>query len=327
MSKDEGIRWGIIGTGGIARAFAQDLKKYTNQKIAAVGSRNIETAEKFGEQYGARPFGSYEALVNAEIDAVYVATPHVFHAANTILALTAGKPVLVEKPFAINAIQAREMIGVARKANLLLMEAMWSRYLPHFRKIREIVGSGELGEIIEVIAEHGQPLPYPKYLRLHEPELGGGALLDLGIYPLSFAFMVLGNPIEVKAISKPTASGVDATTSALLNFKNGAQALINTTLETRTACAAQIIGSKGRIEVDGDFYTPTTMRLIKSDKSVIEFSNNYQGHGLREQALYFGELLRSGKTDSDLLSLDESLEIMVCMDEIRNQIGLKYPIE
>ncbi|NCV76586.1 MAG: gfo/Idh/MocA family oxidoreductase [Actinobacteria bacterium] len=327
MKPRPNIRWGIIGTGGIARTFAKDLTEFTDHQIAAVGSRTREKAETFARPYSAHACASYEELVATDVDAIYVATPHTLHASNTILALEAGKPVLVEKPFAINAIEAKAMIDCARSRNLLLMEAMWSRYLPHYKKIRELIADGELGEVIEVIAEHGQPLPYPKYLRLHEPELGGGALLDLGIYPLSFAFMILGNPESVKAVSRPTASGVDATTSAVLKFAQGSQALINTTLEVKTPCTAVIIGTKARIEIDGDFYTPTSMRLIRSDKTIIEFPRKYEGHGLREQALYFGELLNNGKTESDLLGLNETLAIMSCMDEIRSQIGLKYPSE
>ncbi len=322
-----GLRWGIIGTGSIARTFAKDLTRFTQHRIVAVGSRTLEKAQDFSANFGAQGFGSYEALVEADIDAVYVATPHQLHAANSILALMAGKPVLCEKPFAVNVTQSESMIEAARSQSLLLMEAMWSRYLPHYRKIREWVANDEIGEIIHVIGDHGQPLPAAKYHRLHAPDLAGGALLDLGIYPLSFAFMLLGRPDSIKAVGTKTRSGVDATTSAVLQFPSGAQGIITTTLVTKTPCAATVIGTKGRIEIDGDFYAPTSMRLIRSGQDPIHVAKEYEGHGLREQALYFERLLTEGKMESDLLPLDESHAIMAAMDEIRRQIDVKYPFE
>ena len=323
----EGLRWGIIGCGKIARTFARDLTSLTTHRIAAVGSRELEKAERFAEEFGSVPYGSYEELVDADIDAVYVATPHQLHASNSILALNAGKPVLCEKPFAVNAQQAQEMIDAAKKNQKLLMEAMWSRYLPHYQLIRKKISAGELGDLLIINADHGQPLPAEKYYRLHAPELAGGALLDLGIYPLSLAFMLLGKPDQIKAVGTKTESGVDATTSAVLHFPSGAQALINTTLTTKTPCTATIIGTKGRIEIDGDFYTPTSMRWIDLEGTVTEFPRDYQGHGIREQALYFESALKNGKLESEYLPLSESLAIMSAMDEMRRQIGLRYPCE
>lgn len=321
------LRWGILGTGGIARAFAKDITNFTSQKISAIGSRDLNKASAFAVDFGAQPLGSYEELVNSDVDAIYVATPHPLHAPNSLLALHAGKPVLCEKPFAVNAKEASEMISKARSRNLLLMEAMWSRYLPHYIAIREIVRSGELGDVFQVIGDHGQPLPAHTHHRLHAPELAGGALLDLGIYPLSLAYMVLGRPNQIKAVGTKTISGVDATTSAVLHFHTGAQATITTTLTTKTPCAASIIGTKGRIEIDGDFYTPTTFRTILYGGKKQEYENNYRGHGLREQALYFEKLLNDGKIESDVLPLDETLSIMETMDEMRSQIGVRYPFE
>ena len=324
---NHGLRWGIIGAGKIARTFTKDLHNFTSHRVVAVGSRSLAKAQEFASPWGALPLGSYEELVASDLDAVYVATPHQLHSSNSIQALHAGKPVLCEKPFAVNRHQAQAMVDVARARKLLLMEAMWSRYLPHYRTIRELIGNGELGEVFQVIGDHGQPLPADPYYRLHAPELAGGALLDLGIYPLSLAFMVLGQPDSIKALGSKTESGVDATTSAVLHFPSGAQASITTTLKAKTHCTATIIGTKARIEIDGDFYTPTSMRLIRSGADPVLFANNYQGHGIREQALYFEELLNRGDLESDLLPLDESLAIMTAMDEIRSQIGVKYPFE
>ena len=321
------LRWGLIGTGGIARAFARDLTRTSGHTIAAVGSRTLAKATEFAQQSGGIPYGSYEELVAADIDAVYVATPHPMHAPNTILALNHGKPVLCEKPFAVNSRESASMISAARSNQLLLVEAMWSRFLPHYRKLRELVEQGDLGEIISISADHGQNLPLPKYYRLHAPELAGGALLDLGIYPISFAYYLLGKPQSVVAKAEFTPTGVDSQTSMIFRYDTGAHANLTTTLLAKTPCTATVVGTKGTIFIDGDFYTPTSMRLKKVDGSVVEFPKQYEGHGLREQAIEFAALLQAGKNESDLMSLDDTQSIMETMDEIRAQIELYYPFE
>lgn len=314
------IKWGILGTGGIAREFAQDVQAHTEMAISAVGSRTKEKAASFLDNVTA--FGSYEELVNSDVDAIYVATPHQFHAENTILALNAGKPVLCEKPFAVNSIQAKEMAHTAQTNNLLLMEAMWTRYLPHIQKVRELMH--ELGEVINVQADHGQSLMSIK--RLTDPNYAGGALLDLGIYPVSFSYFVFGAPEKISAKSV-IENGVDLQTSAIFEYSGGRQAVINTVMNAKTPTAASINGTKARLELATSFYRPTDMRLIYNDGRVVEFKNEYRGHGLREQAIYFEKMLISGKKDSELLPISESVSIMETMDEIRNQIGLKYPFE
>lgn len=321
------LRWGLIGTGGIARAFARDLTRTTGHTVAAVGSRSIEKAHEFSNQYGGTPYGSYEELVASDIDAVYVATPHPMHAPNTILALEHGKPVLCEKPFAVNARESSSMIATARNKDLLLVEAMWSRFLPHYRKLRELIQQGELGDIISIAADHGQNLPLPKYYRLHAPELAGGALLDLGIYPISFAYYLLGKPQSVIAKAEFTPSGVDSQTSMIFRYDTGAHANLTTTLLVKTPCTATVVGTKGTIFIDGDFYTPTSMRLKKIDGTIMEFPKQYEGHGLREQALEFASLLKDGKKESELMSHADTQSIMETMDEIRSQIALYYPFE
>ncbi len=321
------FRWGIIGAGGIARTFARDIGLLENHEIAAIGSRDLAKAEKFAAEFHATPLGSYEDLVASDVDAVYVATPHSLHAENSILALNAKKPVLCEKPFAVNAVQASAMISASQENSVALMEAMWSRFLPHYQSIREIVDSGELGELVALYADHGQPLPADRYYRLHAPELAGGALLDLGIYPISLAFMVLGEPDSIIASSEPTESGVDAQTSMIFSYFTGQQAVMTTTLKVRTPCTAQIIGTRGRINIDGNFYTPTSMQVIIDGKVAREIPKNYQGHGIREQARVFAEVVRSGELESPLMSHQESLAIMQVMDEIREMIGLRYPFE
>ena len=321
------IRWGVIGTGGIARAFARDLQRVPGQKVTAVGSRTIEKANAFASEFDCTALGSYQALVESDVDAIYVATPHPMHAPNTILALSHGKPVLCEKPFAVNARESSAMIAEAKKRNLLLVEAMWSRFLPHYRAIREMIRAGEFGEIISVSADHGQNLPLPKYYRLHAPELAGGALLDLGIYPLSFAYFVLGAPQSVVAKGEFTETGVDSQTSMILRYDNGAHANLTTTLLVKSPCTATIVGTRGTLFIDGDFYTPTSMRFKRTTGEVIEIPKTYEGHGLREQAIEFATLLQAGKKESELMSHSDTQSIMETMDEIRSQINLFYPFE
>lgn len=314
------IKWGVLGTGGIAREFTEDVLGHTEMSVAAVGSRNLEKAKAFKD--GIKAFGSYEELVTSDVDAIYVATPHQAHCENTILALGAGKPVLCEKPFAVNASQAKEMATAAKNNNLLLMEAMWTRYLPHIQKVRELLH--ELGEIHNVQADHGQSLMHIQ--RLTDPNYAGGALLDLGIYPISFTYFVFGKPEKVTA-KGIIGNGVDLQTSAIFEYSGGRQAVINTVMNSKTPTTASINGTKARLELQTSFYRPTDMRIVYNDGRTIEFKNEYRGHGLREQAIYFEKMLITGKKDSELLPISETVSIMETLDEIRSQIGLKYPIE
>ncbi len=323
------FKWGIIGTGGIARAFANDLALLDGHVVAAVGSRKLESANSFAAHYyGAVGYGSYNELINdSNIDAVYVATPHPAHKENVIYALNASKPVLCEKPFAVNSIEAKEMVAAAEANNVALMEAMWARFLPHYAKIREIIASGVLGEITAVFADHGQRLADQNIARLVEPALAGGALLDLGIYPVSFAHMVLGVPETITAKGVLTKKGVDAQTSMILNYANGAQAVLSTTMIIQTPCTAVIAGINGYLEVDRTFYNPTSMRVTLYDGTVTEYPNEYIGHGLREQAAEFARIVQSGEKESPLLTLKDTVAIMEILDTVRGQIGLKYPFE
>ena len=261
------------------------------------------------------------------IDAVYVATPHTEHMANTLLALNAGKPVLCEKPFAVNAIEVQAMVAAARANTVALLEAMWTRFLPHIAQVRELLASGVIGEIVNVEADHGQYLLDLNIPRLIEPSLAGGALLDLGIYPVSFAHMVLGVPARITATGVLTDKGVDSQTSAILDYHGGAQAVVTTTLTSGTPCRATITGTKGRIEIDRTFYNPANMRLVLRDGTTTEFPNSYKGHGLREQAAELERMVRNAEIESPLLTHKMSIEIMQTLDEIRNQIGLRYPFE
>lgn len=320
--------WGILGPGGIAQAFAKDLSFIEGHTIGAVGSRTISNAQKFASTFGGTAYGSYEELVaDSTIDAIYVATPHPAHHDNVILALNAGKPVLCEKPFAVNAKQAQAMVDTAAKNQVALMEAMWARFLPHYAKVREIVASGVLGPILSIHADHGQRLADRGIARLVEPQLAGGALLDLGIYPISFAHMILGNPTSITSTAVMTEQGVDAQTSMIFTYDTGAQAVLTTTMIEQTPCRAVVAGLHGWLEIDRTFYNPASMRVVLNDGSVTEYPSTYTGHGLREQAESFKHIVQSGALESEVLTWKDTVDIMKSMDTVRSQIGLKYPFE
>ena len=320
--------WGILGPGGIARAFAKDLTLLEGHTVGAVGSRSLSNAQSFADDFGGTAYGSYEELINdSTIDAIYVATPHPAHHDNVISALDAGKAVLCEKPFAVNAKQAQAMVDAASRNKVALMEAMWARFLPHYAQVREIIASDVLGPIISIHADHGQRLADQNIPRLIEPQLAGGALLDLGIYPISFAHMILGNPVAINSSAVMTDKGVDAQSSMIFTYENGAQAVLTTTMIEQTPCRAVVAGLNGWLEIDRTFYNPASMRVVLNDGSVTEYPNTYSGHGLREQAESFKQLVQSGKLQSDILSWKDTVDIMKSMDTVREQIGLKYPFE
>jgi predicted dehydrogenase len=323
------FRWGILASGGIAQAFARDLSYFNHHIVAAVGSRSQESADSFAAEFpGCTAYSSYEALVaDPTLDAIYVASPHPYHVSNTVLALNAGKPVLCEKPLTINAAEARQMKAAADANGVALMEAMWARFLPHMHKVREILASGILGDIWAVEADHGQRLSDYANPRHWEPSLGGGALLDLGIYPISFAHMVLGVPDKITSSATFTDKGVDASSTVIFDYKNGAQAILTSNMMVSTPCRATICGTLGKIEIDRTFYNPTSMRVIMHDGTTTEYPNDYKGHGLRDQALEFERVVRSGAKSSAILTPDESILIMESLDEVRKQIGLIYPSE
>jgi predicted dehydrogenase len=317
----EPLRWGVIGTGGIAATFAADLELTDSGRVVAVGSRAMDTAERFAERFAIpNRHGSYEALVlDPEVDVVYVATPHPQHHDCAQLALGAGKPVLVEKPFTLNAVQARDLVAVARAEDRFLMEAMWTRFLPHVGQIRRLLAEGALGEIVMVSADHGQWFEEDSDFRLFAPELGGGALLDLGVYPVSFASMVLGTPERIVSVATPAFTGVDGQTSMLFAYASGAQAVLTCTLRAKSPTRAAIVGTEARIEVDGDFYAPTSFTLISRAGEQRRFDAPHEGRGLRHQADEVARCLREGLLESPLMPLDESISIMETMDAVLAQ--------
>ena len=331
------LRWGVIGTGGIASAFVHDLSLLPDTVVSAVGSRRRDTAELFAARHGiehAEP--AYDRLVaRADVDVVYVATPHPAHHDAALMAIEAGKAVLVEKPFTMSAAEAGSLVSAARSRGTFLMEAMWTRFLPHMVRLRELLAAGALGEVRSLTAEHGQWFVRDAAHRIFAPALGGGALLDLGIYPVSFASMVLGTPTRVTAVSEPAFTGVDATTSVVLQHAGGALATVTATLEAATTNAASVAGTEARVEIDPVWYGQTTMRLVGRDRTVLEtvtpppetVAAGARGKGLRFQAAEVARCLREGRPESEVMPLDESVSIMATLDEVRRQIGLVYPGE
>jgi predicted dehydrogenase len=324
-----GLRWGILATGGIAHAFARDLRT-AGLDLRAVGSRRLEGARAFAEEFDvARVHGSYEALAaDDDIDIVYIATPHPMHAENALLLLEHGKHVLIEKPFTLNADQAIAVRDLARAKGLLAMEAMWTRYLPHMIRIREIIESGTLGEIRAVFADHTQRISDDPAHRLNALELGGGALLDLGIYPVSFAWDMLGAPTSITAIARLGGTGADTEVATIFTHASGA---VSTTLSSSRAAGpntAHVVGTEGRIDIDRVWYTPTSFRVTAPDGTVLEeFVSDVEGRGMQFQALAAEEIIAGGATDSERLPIDETVAIMETLDAVRRQIGLRYPEE
>ena len=319
----ERLGWGLIGTGGIAATFAADLMHTKSSRPVAVGSRQMDSANGFADRFDIpNRHASYEALVaDPKVDVVYVATPHPMHYANALLALDAGKPVLVEKAFTMNAAEAEELVATARAKGLFLMEAMWTRFLPHIAEIRRLLGEGALGEIVTVSADHGQWFAEDAGSRLFAPELGGGALLDLGVYPVSFASMVLGKPERIVTLIDPAFTGVDAQTSMLFGYASGAHAVLSCTLSAKSPTRAAIVGTEARIEVEGRFYGPTSFDLITRTGEQTRFEASHEGGGLWHEADEVARCLREGLLESPLMPLDETVEVMQTMDAVLAQAG------
>lgn len=324
-----GLRWGILATGGIAGAFASDLRT-AGLDLVAVGSRSQESADAFAARFDiAHAHPSYEALVSdPDIDIIYVSTPHPMHHENARLALEHGKHVLAEKAFTLNRAEAEDLQALAAEKGLLVMEAMWTRYLPHMIRIRELIADGTLGEIRAVSADHTQLLPTDPTHRLNALELGGGALLDLGIYPISFVWDMLGAPTDIRAVGRLIETGADSEVATVMTHEGGA---ISTTLSSSRASgpnAASIIGTKARIDIDRVWYTPTSFRVILPDGTVQEeYVSEVDGRGMQFQALAAERLVRDGILEGDILPIAESVAIMGTLDEIRAQIGVRYPRE
>jgi predicted dehydrogenase len=324
----ETIRWGILGAGRIATTFCDDLALLDGHEVVAAGSRRPGGADAFASRFGVgRVHGSWEDLVaDDDVDVVYVATPHPAHHAAALLALDAGKNVLLEKPFTMDAAQARELVAAATASDVFLMEAMWTRFLPATVTLREIVDEGRLGDLVAVHADFGVGFEEDAESRWFSPALGGGALLDLGVYPVSYASMLLGTPTQVLAASEPAATGVDGHTSAILRYDGGRQALVSTTMFANTQTRATVVGRDARVEVDSPFYRTQGLTLVYSDDTAVRLERPYEGNGMRFEAAEVARCLHEGLRESPVMTLEESVSVMETLDEIRRQIGLTYPV-
>lgn len=322
------IRWGILGAGGIAGTFADAVNGHTRAQLVAVGSRNRDRAERFATRYGipTTHVGYRDLVDDTQVDAVYVATPHSEHLENALLAIAAGKHVLVEKSFTRNAAEAEQIFAAARQAGVFVMEAMWTRFLPHVAALHQVVDAGEIGEIVNLTADHGQHFAFNPTSRLFDPALAGGALLDLGVYPVSFAHDFLGVPESVHATGALTETGVDGQVSMALTYPDGAQATLTTTLWAKTPTTASISGTEGYVEVAGSFYTPTSFRVQRNDGRVWTFDLP-ASQGLQYEAAEVARRVAAGDTESPLLTWDDTLAVMRTLDTIRSQIGVTYPGE
>ncbi len=322
------IRWGILGTGMIARKFAQGLRELPDAELAAVGSRSPEAADQFASEYNVlRRHSNYEALVkDAAVDVVYVATPHSLHAENMLMALEAGKPVLCEKPFTINARQAEAVILSAQAKKLLVMEAMWTRFLPLMVRLREMLAEGVIGEARVLTADFGFKAE-SRTGRLFDPELGGGALLDVGVYPASLASMIFGAPSQVNGAAQLGPTGVDEQAAAILRHPEGQLAMFHASIRSNTFQEASLIGTQGRIKLHAAWWKGSDMTLALDDggEEFLEFP--YTGNGYQFEAESFMECLRQGRRESAVMPLAETLSIMKTLDALRAQWGLKYPME
>lgn len=327
-----GLRWGILATGGIAGAFASDLR-IAGLDLVAVGSRSQESADAFAARFDIpRAHASYQALAaDPEVDIVYVSTPHPMHHENARLALENGKHVLVEKAFTLNRTQAEDLRQLGAERGLLVMEAMWTRYLPQMARMREIIAAGTLGEIRAVTASHTQLLPSDPAHRLNALELGGGALLDLGIYPISFIWSVLGAPTSIQAVGRLIETGADSEVATVMTHEGGA---VSTSLSSSRAAGpntATVLGTKARLEIDSFLWASSILRVIVPDGTVIEEFDarpaEGEAGGMHHEALAAERLVRGGSLEGDILPIAETVAIMGTLDEIRAQIGVRYPQE
>jgi predicted dehydrogenase len=324
------IRWGILGLGSIAETFAKALSFSENGQLVAVGSRDKEKARRFGKKFGASHFhGSYQLLADdKDVDIVYIATPHNSHRENTLMCLNAGKHVLCEKPFAVNAAEARAMVGCARGNKLFLMEAMWTRFLPLMDKVRQLLSEEAVGEIRMLAADFGfRYADKPKKQRILDSALAGGALLDVGVYPLALSSMIFGKPSRIQSAAFLGESSVDEQAGIVLGFDKGRLSIIYTAVQTETPHEAAIMGTKGMIKLHRSWWCGNKLTLVRLGKpdEFMELPSHSAGFLYEIEAAQ--QAVRDGKLECALMPLDETVSIAETMDIIRKQWGLKYPFE
>ena len=322
------VRWGILATGAIAASFTEDLALLPDARVTAVASRTEESARRFAERHAVpRAYGDWADLArDPEVDVVYVATPHANHHDAAALLLAAGKPVLCEKPLTLNLAEAQRLVGIARERGVFLMEAMWTYLDPAIRRIVELIADGAIGEVRTVHAEFAFTAPAGGVGRLRDRAAGGGALLDVGVYPVAFAQLLLGAPESVHAWGRVADDGVDENTGMVLGHASGAQAVLSCSIVSDSAQRAEIGGALGRIEIPRDFYRPASFVLHRRGHEPEEFRlPQAPGHGYAHEAAEVMRCLRAGEPESPLVPLDGTLAVMSTLDTVRSRIGLRYP--
>ena len=319
------IKWGILGLGKIAGKFATGLKDVEGAELYAVASRSKSKAEAFAKEYNAtKLFSSYEAMLKDEaLDVVYIATPHVFHHQQTLLCLDHKKAVLCEKPFAINKEQVEEMIAKAKKENVFLMEAMWTQFLPHLKFVLDLIESEKYGKIKNLKADFGFPAPVDLDKRLYNKDLGGGSLLDIGIYPIFMAMSALGTPEKIQASAKFSETGIDTECDMIFEYTNGVEAELGSSIVKQTPTAAIIQFEKATITLNTRFHEPTSVKIqTPESEETKEFKVDSNGYNF--EAEHVQKMLLEGKTESTEMNFAKSLQLIELLDKVRDQIGLEY---
>jgi predicted dehydrogenase len=323
------MRWGILGLGGIAGAFAEGISVLPDARVIACGSRSAEKSAAFGEKWDIpHRHTGYEALVaDPDVDAIYVATPHPMHREHMLLALAHGKPVLSEKPFTVNAAETEEVMAAARQAKLLVMEGMWTRFLPHVRRAEELIAAGAIGEVRMLQADFAFRGGWNPEGRLLNPALAGGGLLDVGVYTVSLAQLILGTPTAVTGLAHIGETGVDEQAGMVLAFPEGRLAVLSCGVRVSTPHDAYIFGTEGSIRMHAPWWRPSQLTLKVAGKPDELIETPSTGNGFNYEAAEFERCLRAGLLESPLRPLAESLAVMRTLDALRAQWGLVYPME
>lgn len=325
QSQSKTINWGIIGLGNIAHKFASDLLTINGTNLYAVASRSKTKADAFASKYKAnKAYNSYEALAkDPNIDAVYIATPHALHKENTLLCLEHGIAVLCEKPFAMHAGEVDEMINKAREKNVLLMEALWTYFLPHYQFVLSKLKDKAYGKILKLEADFGFYRAFDNSSRLFNKSLGGGSLLDIGIYPIFAALSTLGNPETIEANATTFDNGADSSCQMYFKYKNGAVAHLKSTLLEDTPTEAIFYCERGTIKINTRFHAPSTV-TISADGKEENFKFPNQVNGYKYEAIHFNKLIREEKTESDIMTFNFSKQLIKTLDSVRKLIKLEY---
>ena len=319
MTSKKIFNWGVVGPGKIAHKFVEDLLTLPNARLHGVASRSLDRAQEFANKYDAPyAYGSYEELVNCpELDVVYIATPHSGHCKNTLLFLNSKIPVLCEKPMGVNPPEVQQMVAVARNQETYLMEALWTRFLPAIQKVITLIKEDQIGEVLTIKADFGFQATFDPKSRLFDPELAGGALLDIGIYPAFLATLIFGKPNSVKATAFLGSTGVDESNGMLLGYPSGKMAILTSTILHETATVAEIYGTKGKIMIPSRWHESKTVALIDADGKEEVFTFDYPQRGYHAEAAAVMEDLSNNKQENGFWSLEDTLNLSNLLDQVK----------